>query len=188
MLMLTLEFSLTEKQYLDWHYYTVWQSPARANYRTRQYISGIAFYAMFGVLFFFAFYRPGIPVPAIWVGLIVMAIVVIISTFNMRSRFDTTVRSFLQQSGGDEVLSTKIFTIGEKGIHEKSATQETQYFWNAFINKAMANDCYYLYTNSMQAIIIPNRAFRSPEEKQQFDSMLLKFLPFQAEVNSFENK
>ena len=65
----------------------------------------------------------------------------------------------------------------------KNTFTETKYFWKAFIKKTETDTHYFLFENSLQAIIIPKSVCKSEEEKLALKKILSRNLSMDAEFN-----
>ncbi|WP_315814442.1 YcxB family protein [Paraflavitalea speifideaquila] len=70
---------------------------------------------------------------------------------------------------------------------DKDEASESKYTWEAIVRKAETPFCYYLYTNSHHAIVIPKRAARNTAEKQELERMLNQYLSLTSEFSSAED-
>jgi hypothetical protein len=59
---------------------------------------------------------------------------------------------------------------------------ETRFQWKSFIKKQENREYYFLFTSSMQAVIVPKRVFKNTDEKIQFEKLLSQYLSFDAEI------
>jgi hypothetical protein len=179
--MITFKYKLTEQEYRDFCLYTGWLSPDKKGERIKYYATMLFIY--FGVIGFvflisgkFRFSTPGI---------ILIVIIGILSYYYLRyrmiSHYDGYVKKVIKESGEDKILTTAHLTFSESGILEQANSTETKYNWSAIIKKAEVNNCYYLYTTSLHAIVLPNRVFSTSEEKGRFEKILLQHIPPQAE-------
>lgn len=51
--MLSFKFSLTEKEYFEYNYYTAWAAPHKKPYRIRYYARVLALYTLIAALYIF---------------------------------------------------------------------------------------------------------------------------------------
>ena len=58
--------------------------------------------------------------------------------------------------------------------------------WSAFVNKVETDEYFYLYLNTILAIVIPKIVFKSLTEKKEFENILLAHFSLQAELNSLK--
>ncbi len=54
--------------------------------------------------------------------------------------------------------------------------------WKAVVRKTETETYFFLFINSIQAIIIPKRAFDNKDEKAEFKKMLSKHISLDAEI------
>ena len=78
-------------------------------------------------------------------------------------------------------LDTK-FTISESGVYSKDILKEQHFQWLAFTRKEENETYFYLFFNSMEALIIPKRILKTTSEKEQFEKLLSLHLSFDAEI------
>jgi hypothetical protein len=72
--------------------------------------------------------------------------------------------------------------IDDSGIYMKDTVSENRWKWEAFIKKQENEAYYFLFTSSIEAIILPKRIFKQAEEKTKFEKLLLQHLSLDAEV------
>jgi len=87
----------------------------------------------------------------------------------------------IKESGENNILHFTELTLSESGINETSNKVDVRYKWHAIMKKTEVNKCYYLYLNSRQALVIPQRIFVNQKEKEEFEKLLAEHLPLQAE-------
>lgn len=181
--MLILEYSLTEKEFLDYNYFTGWQSPGAKGYRRSYVLNNLIMYGILVVIIFFAVTITQTASMA-WVAAGIFSLVLFIALMlRVRVRFDAAARKFLKAPASQSILSPTTLTITETGITYKKSDTEIKYNWAAFVSKAIVNNCYYLYTNSRLGVIIPFRVF-TPTEKEAFDKLIAQHFPLEAEFDS----
>ncbi len=184
--MLTLDYTLTEKEFLDYNYYTSWQGPEKKKHRLKYYVTGLFAYAALTSVLFYEDVYINIQTTKIVMIVISLIILFLLIRYRMRSVFDKQAKKMIEESGPKKVLAKTILTLNENGIIGKTDVAEVKYSWNAFQKKVFTNNCYYLYTNTRQALVIPQSAFQTPEEKKDFDKILLAHFPLHAELNSLK--
>ena len=72
--------------------------------------------------------------------------------------------------------------VDETGITIRDALCETRWKWEAFIKKQENDTYYFLFSNSIEALIVPKRIFKIAEEKSRFEKLLAQHLSLDAEV------
>jgi YcxB-like protein len=181
--MLTLEFELTEEEFLKYNYYTAWQEPEKKLYRVRYYLGFLLLYIAITISLLYIPTREltTFSIITIAAGVAVLSLFI---RFRLRASFDRNARKMIRDSGPDKILTRTELTLSENGIAGKTKIAEVKYSWEAFKKKVVINDCCYLYVNTRQAVVIPLRAFSVPEQKDQFDKLLAEYLPLQAKFES----
>ena len=180
--MIQLKFTLTEKEFLDCNYYTGWGRPEKRISRLRYFaIISITYIILFGFISYDSSAK-NFDQLTILIGLIVSVIFIFFLHFRMRERFDKQGLEMIRSSKPDSILSEMEMNISETGISGKTNVAEVKYTWDAFQKKVIANECFYLYLNSRQALIIPFRVFKTTAERESFEKMLAQYLPLQADL------
>lgn len=184
--MLHLSYQLTEKEFLDYNFYTAWQGPERKSARIKYYIRGPVIFLI--IITAFNYYQDNgrLKTSSFIIEGIGLLILFTMFRYRIRSVFDKQALKMIEQSGPGTILSAIELMLDENGIFGKTKVSETKYSWNAFKKKVRVNDCYYLYTNIRQALVIPLRAFSSPKEKEEFEKILLAYFPLEAELEDIK--
>ena len=180
--MIHLQYKLTEKEFLDYNFYTCWQKPEKRNLRLAYYLTTPILYLVVIGLIFYDRNKEGFDNFAIILGIIGFIALMLLTKFRIRPRFDKQALQMIKQSAPDTILSEMELMFAETGITGKTQIAEVKYSWNAFQKKVIVNDCYYLFINIRQAIVIPFRAFKTKTEKDSFEKMLAQYLPLQADL------
>ena len=66
------------------------------------------------------------------------------------------------------MLSDQLIELHQDGLIEKNEFQELKVFWRGVIRVVDAYQFVAIYFTDLQAVVIPNRAFRSQEHRDQF--------------------
>ncbi len=174
--MLQVEFTLTEEEYLNYIYYTNWLMPEKKLFRIRYYLlfPVITFIVVLFVLFLF---DNTITTSSLLLSAAIAVIMAFLVPFRIKTAFKEKIKKILKSPENEKILSQTQITIDEKGISGRNKVVEMKYKWDAFSKKIISNDCYYLYTTSAHAVVIPARALRNKEEKEKFEEYLLRYLP-----------
>ncbi len=75
-----------------------------------------------------------------------------------------------------------ILTIGESGIVDRDRLSETSYKWEAIQKISYTKQAVYLYTNSLQAIVLPNRVVSETKQLKELKQFIDRHLPLSTEV------
>lgn len=180
--MLTLRFNLTREEFLEYNYYTSWSSPDRKGYRYRYFLRVLALYGVVAAGYVYINRHRHDLLTDIFVfgtiGLIYALIVPLLVKRSIKSR----VNAMLREPENQHILDMSEITLSEKGILDKDNASESRYNWEAIVKKVETKNCFYLYTSSWHAILIPMRALSTPEEKKELKRLLDQHLPLASEL------
>ncbi|RYG05385.1 MAG: YcxB family protein [Chitinophagaceae bacterium] len=173
--MLVLRYSLTYEEYLDYNYFTAWTSPDKAGYRRKYYLQIMALYVTVAGLYIFANRNHGTGIDiAVFSG--IGAIYFMLIPTVVRRSIRTRVKGVLAKPENHHVLSESEVTLTDNGILDKDTVSESRYDWDAIVRKSETALCYYLYTNSYHAIVIPKRVVK-PSDQEELTTMFNVHLP-----------
>jgi c-di-AMP phosphodiesterase-like protein len=161
--------------------------PEKKVFRIRYYllIPGLVFFIY---LLLFYFFDNKITTDSIFISLGIAVVLALVLPYRVKSAFRSRVINAIKKSGKETILSPTQLMIDEKGIFGQNKVAEVKYKWDAFTKKVVANNCCYLYTNLIQAVVIPFRAFQTKEEKEKFDSLLSQYLSFEVKFSTIPKK
>ena len=178
--MLSLQYSISKEDYVNYYTYVTWDAPENKKKRISYYIRQLV-----PIIFFVAaFYYTGIFERNSKIILIVLGFIFLtlfLSLINVRSNAVKRAEKIAGDPGNSSIFQEVFLTISETGILAKGGTTETKYQWKAFIKKQESGTYYFLFTSSIQALIIPKRIF-AVEEKIQFEKLLSHHLSFDADL------
>lgn len=180
--MLVLKYQLTEEEYFDYNYYTAWSSPEKKGYRIRYYLRVFVLYAAVAVLFIVGSNSRQKITDFIIFGIIALVYFLLVPWLIKKS-IGRRVKDILRQPENQHVLGEAEIILMDNGIIDKDEASESKYNWDAIVRKAETPFCYYLYTNSHHAIVIPKRAIRNAEEKKELERLLNQHLPLTSEFS-----
>jgi hypothetical protein len=162
--MLVLKYHLTEEEYLDYNYFTAWTSPDRKSYRLKYYLQVMVLYFAVAGLYITVNRSHTLLLDSsvfLTIGTIYFLMVPWLVKRSIRMR----VKRILAQPANQHVLNESEVTLTENGILDRDTVSESRYGWEAIVRKAETNLCYYLYTNSYHAIVIPKRVIKLSEQQ-----------------------
>lgn len=178
--MLSLNYSISKEDYINYYTFVLWDAPANRKKRFTYYAKQVIPL----LLFIIAFYYTGIFDRGSKFTLLILGFIFLtslLSFIGVRSNTVTQAQKVVNDPNNTSIfLETKLI-VAETGITTKDALTETMYQWNAIIKKQESKDYYFLFTSSIQALIIPKRIF-NVDEKAQFEKLLSQYLSFDAEI------
>ncbi len=181
--MLTISYTITEKEFFDYFYYICWLRPEKKNRRLLYYtITPLAsFVFMYGVSSILENGKAGI-FSIIFAAVFALAMLLLLP-YEMKRSARLNAKKILAKSGPDTILTQYEMTISEQGIAGKTKVKEIRFLWEAFTNKVIVNNCHYLYLNINQALVIPLRAFTTEKEKKEFEALLEQYISPKAQYS-----
>ena len=99
----------------------------------------------------------------------------------IRGSIRKRVKDILAQPENKHVLEEAEVILAETGIVDKDSASESKYSWEAIVRKAETAACYYLYTNSYHAIVIPKRVVTSPQDRKELNDLMDRHLSLSSE-------
>ena len=180
--MLTVHFNLTKEDYNNYYIFVSWDAPGNQRKRALYFLKNMGTI----VLFTAVFYLTGLFDRSSVFAFVVISFILITSVLSI-----TGVRSSIRQqaekiSNDPENISlftTTAITISETGILLQDEFTERRFQWYAFIKKQENKEYYFLFYSSLEAIIIPKRAFKASEQLL-FEGLLSRFLSFDADLGT----
>lgn len=90
----------------------------------------------------------------------------------------------LSEPENKHILETSEIILDDAEITDKDTVSETKYDWDAIIRKSETANCYFLYTNSYHAIVIPKRTLRSADDQRELQRLFNRFLSLSSEFST----
>lgn len=181
--MLSFKFHLTEEEYFDYNYYTVWSAPHKKGYRIRYYLRVFALYSIIAILYIFTNHSYRIEIDLI-IFAVIAVIYFLLVPWLIKQSIKRKTRQILAEPENQHVLGQSDIVLTETGILDKDNVSQTQYDWDAIVRKVETSHYYYLYTNSHHAIVIPKRVIKTAEQQKELDRLLNRFLSLSSEFAS----
>lgn len=178
--MLDLKFNLTAEEYYSFNYYTTWSAPGRKQYRLFYYGRIILLYAAVALLYIFSKGTDQWMTDLIiffGIGLVYFFLLPLLVKRSIRNR----VKQVLKKEENQHILQESQVVISKDGVIDRDTVSESRYDWEAIVKKAETSDCFYLYTNSYHAIVIPKRTLNK-EQVHELNLLLEQHLPLSSEV------
>lgn len=178
--MLTLKYHLTREEYFDYNYYTAWAAPDKKGYRGRYYLRIFLLYGAIAILYIVMNRDHRLLVDvAVFFG--IATIYFLLVPWLVKRSIRNRVEGMLAEPDNQHVLEEAEVTLTDTGIIDKDSASESKYTWEAIVKKVETSACYYLYTNSYHAILIPKRVLTDPSDKKELDRLFNQYLPLSSE-------
>ncbi|NOT52340.1 MAG: YcxB family protein [Chitinophagaceae bacterium] len=180
----SFQYTLTPEEYALYNVYTVWSAPDKRQYRIQSFIS-IFFLGAMGAIS--AIYMMGsissrdMYSSFSWIVVGVLSLVVaVIFNLSVGPRTKKNAVRLVQLDENKYIISESMIELTDQNLHHKDDNSETYQSYHSIARVSEANDCIYIYVNTVQAYIIPKRIFKSKEEEDD----VLKFLTQKISVTS----
>jgi len=176
-----LKYTVTKDDYIQYYTYVSWDSPEQKKKKINQYLRQVL---INGGLIVIVFYT-GVFSFRNWYLYLYLGILIfttLVQIFSARSNVAKHAEKITDDEKNAGIFSEKIMEIDDSGIALKDAVSESRFRWAAFVKKQENQDYYFLFTSSIDAIIIPKRIFKIVEEKNKFEKLLVQHISLDAEV------
>ena len=179
--MLELNYSLTKEDYIDYNVYTLWSAPFNKKSRAKIYFKLLGFFLLFALVWLFS-------ISFSWISITMFAVfslfvVLRIPQIQKKAIINKVEKLFLKEEN-QALLGPKTVTFSDTGIHVKSELSESRQQWKSITRRTENEKLYFLYTSSIQALIIPKRIMRNSEQKAAFEKILNQNISLQAEFEA----
>lgn len=180
--MVTLQFSLSKDDYTNYYLHALWNAPAkkivRRKYFMRQLLVNAGIIGIFLYLKMFSFVDPSYLY--LFFGCMILSFG--FNIFNQKNNLQKQAKKFANNDQNASIFLLTTHQFSSTGIQLKDDVSDTFLQWKAIVKKEETNTYYYLFTNSVQALIIPKNVFNSADDIQQFEKLLHVHVSFNAEV------
>ena len=178
--MVILKYQLTEEEYFHFNYYTGWAAPEKRAYRIRYMLRAILTYVVIAAAYLLLVQKDT-SITGILIFLAPALIYFLLIPTLVKRGIRQRSRATLALPENRNVLEVGEVIIADTGIVGKDSMSESKYTWEAIIRKAETPRCYYLYTNSYHAIVIPKRTLSNAEERQELKRLFNQHLSLSSE-------
>ena len=180
--MVSLKYTITKEDYVNYYTYVEWDAPANRKKRNIYYGRQIVPIILFILAFYYTglFQRNGNFILLI-AGFLVLTM--FLSVTGARTRIMKRAEQIADDPGNGSLFLESTLTASESGFSLKDEMTETKYQWKAFTKKLESKNYYFLFLNSIQALIVPKRIFTNNEQQSQFEKLLGQYLSFDADVS-----
>jgi hypothetical protein len=177
--MIKITYKRTLADFVNFNTFHVWESPDRRYFRLLIHI-GIP--AIISLIVFLLTVLAGIPVTFHnYKGSIVAFGVLVLIMYIAGGRL---IRVSIRKKIGNNLSPTAInhltgdtsITLMNKEIRMTTPNNELVKSWNEILKLRTNNGYYFIYTEPLQAIVVPWRAFKDAGEKEEFERQLIKYM------------
>lgn len=165
-----IKYNLTEDDYINFNMYHLKNSDTlKKSIMINRYVTPLIFLIIPFVL------RKISNIP-FWYWAIVFTITYIIWGVSYEKNLykinKKRIKKMLKESSNEGLVGEKILEIDGEYIRSKSYARESNIHIKSIKNIKEDDNYIFIYVNSIEAVIVPLRAFNSKEEKENFKSLL----------------
>jgi hypothetical protein len=179
--MLSLQYALTKDDYINFYTYNMWDAPgqkkAKLFYYAKQIVVNVGIIALVFLSGIFQI-RP----IYFYAYVIILLLSTAMQVYSARNGVMKKAEKITEDEDNEALFLETKMLIAESGISIKDELKEQHFQWQAFIRKEENESYCYLFTNSMEALIIPKRVLKTNQDKEQFEKLLTLHLSFDAEI------
>ena len=176
-----LKYAVTKEDYIQYYTYVSWDAPEQKKKKINYYLRQVLINGgIIAIIFYTGFFSMHYWYMYIYLGILLLTTV--FQIFSSRNSIATQAEKVTNDENNASIFSEKTVEIDDTGISLKDAVTESKFRWEAFVKKQENNHYYFLFTSSIEAIIIPKRIFKLAEEKSKFEKLLIQHLSLDAEV------
>ncbi len=163
---MNIEFERTIQDVVDFNLFHMAHSPSiKRQLMLMQVLTGLLVIP----LVFSVFYLVSHSINAFTVIVSLLAGVLVFVLYPQWSRKSTAnrIKKMLSEGSNNALLGHQVVSLSPEGIFVKNQAAESKIIWST-VDKVAENDKHiYLYTSSINALVIPQECFRSEQEKQE---------------------
>ena len=178
---INLQYNFSKEDYAAFYNHAMWASGAKKKERVNDTIKTIGNMIVFSAMFYYASGRH-LPWKILAPSFIVIIGISVASLYFYKTKLDKQLQQFLESEENKNIFTANYLLANEQEILVKNKFEQTTYQWKSIINKVEIDTHYFLFTNSVQAIIIPKTAFINNADKVTFDKILSATLPLEIQL------
>ncbi len=173
--MIELQYTPNLEDFIEFNLFHNWTSPEKRKSRVNYYLQTI-FWAIVPVALYFVLNSLFLKFDnldfAIIIYVSVYSIYMLFLLFNLKKAFSRNAILFYSDKLNKSFLEETIIEIGDDEIRVNQKTACVRYSNEAIVKVAKNKEAFYLYVNSIQALIIPKRAINTPEKRDDIENYL----------------
>jgi Ca2+/Na+ antiporter len=181
-IMLHFEYEFTKEDYTSFYKYEYLNSPERKIIWRKYYIRYFLFLIVISFVVLYNLKDVKIDFFSIMPFVIIYFFYFVLQIFMNRNRIKKQALKMVNDPNNQSMFKNQNLSFEEKGIFMQNENGNCFYNWKAIIKKRETNLYYYLYINSLQAVIIPKRILTSIDRKNELENLIAKNISFEAEI------
>ncbi len=163
---MTLNYNLTEEDYIDFNLFHYNNSPKMKKQNTRQLVAIPVLFFILGTLYV-VFTKPDSILAPLIICILGTVVWVLAYPFFVKRELKKQVVTLMKEGKKDELVGEYTLTINEDGIHEKNHARSVKSDYDIIEKISMDDKHLYIYNGPMSAFMVPHTAFKSTEEEDE---------------------
>ena len=182
--MVSLQYTITKEDYISFYTHVFWEEGKKK--RRLNFLKQAGFLIAFLIVLYFAGGFGSFNSFSIAIYTLIF-ISTLLPLFSGRSSVIRSAEKITDNPENSSLFTESHLRATDASLDIKTIFTETIYSWKAIIKKTETDTHYFLFENSLQAIIIPKSACKSEEEKLALSKVLSRNLTLDAEFNQMLN-
>jgi YcxB-like protein len=179
--MITIDYKLSREDYSQYFNYVALFAPGKKKALILTWIK--RFFVMSSFLVLIKIVEKPVNFDTyFFYSLAIVAAIYIAPIFDINNVYRKTILAYVDNPLNANIFNDANISISENGILAKGKHAETKYNWDAIVKKEEDSVFYYLFLTTDQALLIPKRCLKLPEQKELFEKLLAKNISFNADV------
>jgi hypothetical protein len=171
---MNIEFERTIQDVIDFNlFHMAHSSTIKRQLLLMQVLTGLLVIPLVFSIFYLLYHS----IDAFAIIVSVLAGVIAFALYPQSNRKSTIkrIRKVLSEGNNNALLGRQVVSLSPEGVFIKNQAAESKFIWSA-VDKIAENDKHvYLYTSSINALVIPKNCFQSEKEKQEFLEYINKY-------------
>jgi hypothetical protein len=182
-------YQLTADEFAEFNVFTVWQAPWQKKVR-RKYFLNTFFYAIVFIVcadFIMEKINPGRSrnyLLSVATGISIAFLMTLLAIGYEGYRIRNKAKKLVLDEENIHILNETELEITDNGVTADDKTSKVHQSWSSITRYVVTNDFFYLYTNAIQAQIIPKRLFSGQPAIDEFDQYLSQKVPLSSSFRS----
>ena len=183
------KYKLTEEEYAEYNayssWYANWQKKTRLTFALRLFIyCGISMAAV--IIILTKLDPPKTNNYSVLIIALFLLNIFITYIYYQQSPYSIKKKAIklLHKEENQHLLDESELNINDQHIIATDNSSKTNYSWKSIVRYAVTKDFFYLYVNSIQAIVIPKRLLGNQKEIDGLDKFLTEKIPLSSSFRS----
>jgi YcxB-like protein len=183
------KYNLTAEDHAEYNSYTGWQAPwqnkIRKNYLAKTFFSCIvSMFVTEMILSKIDSSKNNHHAPLLMGAILLSLLITWVFYYQAPFTIKNKAKKILAKEENSHFFDETELDIYEENIISTDKLTNTQYSWKSIVRYAVTLEYFYLYTSTVQALIIPKRLFANEKEREAFDKFLTEKIPLTSSFRS----